>query len=222
MSGEGQSKPKKLCFVTIGATASFNSLIRACFHPKFLKNLAKAGYTDILLQYGKNGKSMFEELSQHQSDLNSLGLQCQGFGLKPEGLRQEMMTAKGITGFVEGVVISHAGASYRSREDSSPFIGTYLSDTIGSGSILDALRIGVPLVVVPNPELLDNHQVELAEALAAQGYVVHGSLDNLDAAINQAEELRKAQKTWPPVNSGTHRQAQGLQGVMDEEMGFLD
>ena len=47
----------------------------------------------------------------------------------------------------------------------------------GSGSILEALRIGVPLIVVPNPELLDNHQVELAEALAAQGYVVHGSLE---------------------------------------------
>ena len=43
----------------------------------------------------------------------------------------------------------------------------------GSGSILDALRINAPLIVVPNPELLDNHQVELAEELAAQGYVTH-------------------------------------------------
>ena len=48
---------------------------------------------------------------------------------------------------------------------------------IGSGSILDALRISVPLIVVPNPTLLDNHQVELAEELAAQGYVVHGHLE---------------------------------------------
>lgn len=50
------------------------------------------------------------------------------------------------------------------------------SDT-GSGSILDALRISVPLIVVPNPNLLDNHQVELAEELASQGYVVHGHLE---------------------------------------------
>lgn len=49
-------------------------------------------------------------------------------------------------------------------------------ETVGSGSILDALRVGVPLIVVPNPALLDNHQVELAEQLAAQGYVVHGDL----------------------------------------------
>ena len=46
----------------------------------------------------------------------------------------------------------------------------------GTGSILDALRISVPLIVVPNSTLLDNHQVELAEQLARQGYVIHGSL----------------------------------------------
>jgi UDP-N-acetylglucosamine transferase subunit ALG13 len=46
----------------------------------------------------------------------------------------------------------------------------------GSGTILDALRIGVPLVVVPNTDLLHNHQVELAEELAKQEYVVHGDL----------------------------------------------
>ena len=46
----------------------------------------------------------------------------------------------------------------------------------GSGSILDALRISVPLIVVPNTALLDNHQEELAEVLAAQEYVVHGKL----------------------------------------------
>lgn len=48
---------------------------------------------------------------------------------------------------------------------------------LGSGTILDALRISVPLVVVPNSELLDNHQIELAEALAEQEYVVHGKLE---------------------------------------------
>ena len=42
----------------------------------------------------------------------------------------------------------------------------------GSGSILGALRLGVPLVVVPNPTLKDNHQEELAQELQKQGYVV--------------------------------------------------
>jgi beta-1,4-N-acetylglucosaminyltransferase len=47
----------------------------------------------------------------------------------------------------------------------------------GSGSILDALRVGVPIVVVPNTDLLHNHQVELAEVLAEQQYVVYGKLE---------------------------------------------
>lgn len=48
--------------------------------------------------------------------------------------------------------------------------------TPGSGSILDALRVNASLIVVPNPRLLDNHQEELASAMAQQGYAIHGTL----------------------------------------------
>ena len=47
----------------------------------------------------------------------------------------------------------------------------------GSGSILEALRIDVPLIVVPNTTLLHNHQVEVAEVLEEYGYVIHGHLE---------------------------------------------
>lgn len=39
----------------------------------------------------------------------------------------------------------------------------------GTGAILDALRRGLSVVVVPNPELMDNHQQEIATAFAALG-----------------------------------------------------
>lgn len=41
----------------------------------------------------------------------------------------------------------------------------------GSGTILQTLRTPRPLLVVPNTKLMDNHQGELASALAAEGYM---------------------------------------------------
>ncbi|KAF2091697.1 glycosyltransferase family 1 protein [Saccharata proteae CBS 121410] len=188
----------KVCFVTIGATAAFDALVEACLQPAFLDALSDAGFTELLIQYGKDGRQLFEK--HREEGMKNRNIHIEGFDFSKEGLGSQMRLAKGTTEASEGVVISHAG----------------------SGSILDALRINVPLVVVPNPHLLDNHQVELAEALQSQGYVVYGKLDNLAPAIADAEELRKRHKQWPPVNSGQHRQAQGLQGVMDEEMGWID
>ncbi len=43
--------------------------------------------------------------------------------------------------------------------------------------MLAAFRVNAPLIVVPNAALLDDHQTELAEELARQGYVVHGRLE---------------------------------------------
>lgn len=140
------SRQRKVCFVTIGATASFSSLVRAAVCSAFCHTLEQNDYTDLIVQYGANGNELFDSLLQA---LGTTSIQVSGFGLDKSGLSHYMQLAK------TGVVISHAG----------------------SGTILDALRTGVPLVVVPNSELLDNHQVELAEALAEQEYVVHGKLE---------------------------------------------
>lgn len=92
---------------------------------------------------------------------------------------------------------------------------------------------------MPNTDLLHNHQLELAEELAAQGYVVHGKLTwvfsdkpansdvdsaprDLASAIPESERLRKRKNEWPPINSGDPAQQRGLAGVMDDEMGWVD
>ena len=41
---------------------------------------------------------------------------------------------------------------------------------------MDAVRIGVPVIVVPNTALLDNHQLEFAEQMARMDYAVHGDI----------------------------------------------
>jgi beta-1,4-N-acetylglucosaminyltransferase len=46
----------------------------------------------------------------------------------------------------------------------------------GSGTILAALRYQIPLVVVPNTALLDNHQEELAIAMERSNYVIRGDV----------------------------------------------
>ncbi|XP_015689179.1 UDP-N-acetylglucosamine transferase subunit ALG13 homolog [Oryza brachyantha] len=59
----------------------------------------------------------------------------------------------------------------------SPSIADYVRDTslvishAGSGSIFETLRRGEPLIVVVNEDLMDNHQSELAEELAARKHL---------------------------------------------------
>ncbi|KAK5937480.1 N-acetylglucosaminyldiphosphodolichol N-acetylglucosaminyltransferase catalytic subunit alg13 [Knufia obscura] len=200
------AQPTKRCFVTVGATASFTSLIRAVLEPTFLEALGKEGYTELRMQFGKGGKKTFDDYSWVLPDelKQRLGISITGFDFNKDGLREEMLAAKRTYGKskyagVEGCVISHAG----------------------SGSILDALRVELPIIVVPNPELLDNHQLELAEVLAEQNYVVHGELGKLAEALPAVEALRKKMKQWPPVvgtNEKTPRQA--LAHVMDDELGY--
>ncbi|KAL1638579.1 N-acetylglucosaminyldiphosphodolichol N-acetylglucosaminyltransferase catalytic subunit alg13 [Diplodia intermedia] len=154
---------KKVCFVTIGATATFDELVRACTQPDFLRSLAQAGYTHLLVQYGKN-RRLWKEVSADNESLGQYGVDVSGFSFRENGLAAQMQLAKGhpADGSREGVVVSHAG----------------------SGSILDALRLSVPLIVVPNPSLLDNHQQELAEVLEQQGYVIHGKLEYITVLIS--------------------------------------
>ncbi|KAL8642210.1 MAG: hypothetical protein Q9228_001086 [Teloschistes exilis] len=190
---------QRVCFVTIGATAAFDQLLKAVLTPDFLQALQALNYTTLSLQYGKNGAKILED-RESSANSNSYGIEITGFDFNRKGLGQEMWCCKAGEERAEGVVISHAG----------------------SGSILDALRIEVPLIVVPNSSLLHNHQVELAEELARQGYVIHGRLDDLAVALTESETLRKKRQVWPPDNHGADPSGRGLAGVMDEEMGFYD
>lgn len=108
MSLDESRRPRKLCFVTIGATASFNSLISACLEPTFLSTLSNAGYTHLLVQYGKGGKDIFDRFEAKTESVKPSGLTVAGFDFK-SGLMQELRSARGMPGDHEGVVISHAG-----------------------------------------------------------------------------------------------------------------
>ena len=105
------NRPRKRCFVTIGATASFNALLEAVLTRTFLEALEHFGYTDLLLQYGLEGAGVLQKFKEGDGTaLNaSSKVNIEGFDFNKQGLGQEMRAAKGENGDLEGVVISHAG-----------------------------------------------------------------------------------------------------------------
>jgi beta-1,4-N-acetylglucosaminyltransferase len=164
----------KLCFVTVGATASFEKLIEQVLSPQFMETLAERKYTHLLIQYGKGGSQAFETFANgKQSDH---GLTVGGFDSKPS-IDQEMMMTKKRGDQELGLIISHAGVlCFTQSLFDIVMVGRNSYIVVGTGTILAAMRLGVPLIVVPNPDLADDHQQELAQVLNDQKYVVSSSV----------------------------------------------
>ncbi|MCJ1441151.1 MAG: N-acetylglucosaminyldiphosphodolichol N-acetylglucosaminyltransferase catalytic subunit alg13 [Stictis urceolatum] len=237
------SQQTKVLFLTVGATASFSALILAVLNPRFFSALKQHGYTHLRIQSGKNSAATvsrgIQTLGCNPSiaqDLDGSWFEAQGIKVScfpfKDSLRGEMVAAR------EGAVVDKSDISKDSQHqkqaeaklrtklrNSSRLEGAVMSHA-GSGSILEALRVKAPLIVVPNETLLDNHQGELADELSRQGYVVHGRLDQLDEALAEVEKLREKKRAWPPTKQEEGLDEGigegGLQAVMDDEMGFVD
>lgn len=118
---------RKLCFVTVGATASFDKLTSAAQNPQFLAALERAGFTNLLIQHGNAGKVL------PSADVGKI--RVSSFDFRQDGIQREIAGAKGDmrrlkaelkastskhqgldlgqgwqnASWDEGVVISHAG-----------------------------------------------------------------------------------------------------------------
>jgi len=194
----------KTCLVTIGATASFDSLVAAALKPTFLKALARAGYSRLIVQYGLTGTAFFnsklrdtEKVCGKLDGYGDLNLAVEGFEFKKGDFREFLKSVVGV----EGIFVAHAG----------------------SGSLIDGMSVGVPTVLVPNTSLLDNHQEELAVKSEEAGYCIRGDINNLANAVEAVEMIRK--NGYRKQGSETRTTTAGstsLQRILDQEMGFLD
>ncbi|KAG8947026.1 N-acetylglucosaminyldiphosphodolichol N-acetylglucosaminyltransferase catalytic subunit alg13 [Tulasnella sp. 424] len=82
----------------------------------------------------------------------------------------------------------------------------------GSGTILDTLRAGKQLIVIPNNTLLDDHQTELAEALHERGHLIAASVGTLCEAIGTS--ANRPPERFPELD------LTAFSRIVDEEMGF--
>ena len=87
--------------------------------------------------------------------------------------------------------------------DYKPCINKYINDAslvishAGAGTSLEALRAGKKLIVVPNETLLDNHQLELANKLADEGYCLTASCLELEAVLEKVNNFKPNELPLP-------------------------
>ncbi|KAF9779100.1 hypothetical protein IL306_002473 [Fusarium sp. DS 682] len=170
---------KRVCLVTVGATTGFRKLIESVLQPSFWQYLRSQEFTELRIQCGPDIPWASEQLANLKDDALP-GLSIDLFDVKKNLMKEEMFLCKDINGKRQlGLVISHAG----------------------TGTILDAWKMGLPLIVVPNTQLLNDHQTEMARHLSKEGYAImsSGSAEDLEEAIHKVGLLWEENKTrWPP------------------------
>ncbi|OWZ72447.1 UDP-N-acetylglucosamine transferase subunit ALG13 [Cryptococcus neoformans] len=190
---------------TVGSTL-FPSLTSHVLLPTFLSLLQSLGVQRLVVQYGR------AELKLQDNVKQTLSINPQGYGRgvwsdndgggdgdrKQNGMVVEVMRFtndfEGLVGNSDAV-ISHAG----------------------SGSILTVLRRAppIPLLVVPNRSLMDDHQSELADALYKDGYVMVASVEDLE------EKVRPFLKIWPSqAKLFPGMQKEIFRDIVDDLMGY--
>lgn len=83
----------------------------------------------------------------------------------------------------------------------------------GAGTILESLIEHKPLIAVLNDKLMNNHQTELAEQMAKEGYLAYCSCSNLLETLKEC----LLSKSFKPFISEPNR----FPAFLEEFMGFI-
>ncbi|KAJ7098044.1 glycosyltransferase family 1 protein [Mycena belliarum] len=163
-------------------TFHFDLLVQTVLSDPVLRALQSKGYTDLVVQCGNSEFELAAAVAQEQT----VHLQKHGVDIElwkfKPSLEADYRRAD--------LVIGHAG----------------------SGTILDVLRLAKALIVVPNPSLLHNHQVELASALAGMGHLKTSAISDLANTVTAFDAATIVQ--FQPFDGSRFR------ALVDREMGF--
>ncbi|KIM49481.1 glycosyltransferase family 1 protein [Hebeloma cylindrosporum] len=161
----------------------FDSLIASAFTELFLSSLRKKGYSTLVIQCGNSAFEFSGDIQNGETQTLSRAGVEIEFWKFKPSLQEDYEKAD--------LVISHAG----------------------SGTILDVLRMPKPMIVVPNPTLLDNHQEELASTLEEMGHLKAATVENLPNVINEYDPSNIV--PFPPFDGSRFAR------IIDEVMGFI-
>ncbi|CAK7214021.1 N-acetylglucosaminyldiphosphodolichol N-acetylglucosaminyltransferase catalytic subunit alg13 [Sporothrix bragantina] len=197
-NNSSKSLAGRRCFVTVGATASFIKLLREVLAPHFLDCLAARGFRELVVQTGPDHEWALEQVAS-MGELTSFLATAKDTEMpaktdaKRESPRWPVIEVVSYTTDLPSLMLPCRGEARKRLP------GAMISHA-GSGSILDAVRCDVPLIVVANPDLLGNHQAELAEAVHDAGWAIHGELGHLEDALAelQTREAEAQAEGLPP------------------------
>jgi beta-1,4-N-acetylglucosaminyltransferase len=178
-----KATPEKQTVFVTVGTTKFDALVAAVDDPSFADALIAAGYTHLVIQFGAGA---YRPHRLFPAAASSARLQN---GLQVECFDFAPSLQERLAG--AALVVSHAGA----------------------GSIFESLALGKPVIAVPNPALMDDHQRELAEKLEGAGYLVASLPETgaLGAAVGRVQG-----RVLRPYPSGG---PEGIAGAIDELRG---
>lgn len=151
---------------TTGATVTFRQLLDYVAEPEFFSFLQSIGFSKIALQYGNESNGSGHVSKKFVSDVMAKNQLVE----KMDFSIQNSTNDKSVVVFANSTLELLMFAF-------SPTIGDLIAEAdivvshAGTGSILDCLRLGKPLLVVTNNDLMDDHQEEVASQFENEGYL---------------------------------------------------
>ncbi|EGW34745.1 uncharacterized protein SPAPADRAFT_47829 [Spathaspora passalidarum NRRL Y-27907] len=177
--------------VTTGATVTFESLILKLINADLIEQLIALNVDKLYFQYGNEIKG-----SQHISR-NFFVNHLSKSGIV-EKFNLEMIGSSKQTGDVEHYksdIFELITFPY------SPHIDDYIDKAsvvithAGTGSIVDALTLRKKLMVVVNDQLMDNHQLEIAQEFSKSNYCLAYEIKDMEGDNNRfVSDLEKLLK----------------------------